>query len=341
MKSAPKVLFVADAGALVGGGHVMRCLTLAAALERAGGQCAFAATPEAAAVLDGFAGPDIVRFPAPGGDPAALCEAAADAARSWGARFAVLDHYGAGPAQDAVLRAAAGRLLAIEDLRRRRDCDLLLDPSLGRLESDYPGVQALVGPDFALVRLEFAARRKSAIVRRMKAAPARKVLVSLGLTDVGAISGRVVNALLPALGQQQIEVVLGAGAPSLAAIKALAKKDARIGLHVGSRDMAHLVAAADIAIGAGGSSAWERCVLGLPTVALILADNQRENTAALASAGASLLVEVNGHLPARLKEAFVALASAPAVRARMSQAAADLCDGLGAERVAARMLALA
>ena len=82
-------------------------------------------------------------------------------------------------------------------------------------------------------------------------------------------------------------------------------------------------------------------MLGLPTVALILADNQRENTAALASAGASLLVEVNGHLPARLKEAFVALASAPAVRARMSQAAADLCDGLGAERVAARMLALA
>lgn len=341
MKSAPKVLFVADAGASVGGGHVMRCLTLAAALERAGGQCAFAATPEATAILDSFAGPDIVRFPAPGGDPASLCAAAARAGINWGARFAVLDHYGAGPAEDAVLRAAAGRLLAIEDLRRRRDCDLLLDASLGRRESDYPGVQALVGPDFALVRLEFAARRKSTLTRRLKAGPARKVLVSLGLTDVGAITGRVVSALLPVLGQQQIEVVLGAGAPSLAAIKALAKTDTRIGLHVGSKDMAHLVAAADVAIGAGGSSAWERCTLGLPTVTLILADNQRENTAALASAGASLSVEVNGHLPARLREAFVALASAPAVRARMSQAAADLCDGLGAERVAARMLALA
>lgn len=341
MKSAPKVLFVADAGASVGGGHVMRCLTLAAALERAGGQCAFAATPEATAVLDGFAGPDIVRLPAPGGDPAALCLAAAEAGRAWGAQFAVLDHYGAGPAEDAVLRAAAGRLLAIEDLRRRRECDLLLDSSLGRFESDYPGVQALVGPDFALVRLEFAARRKSVLARRLKAGPARKVLVSLGLTDVGAITGRVVDALLPVLGQQQIEVVLGPGAPSLAAIKALASQDPRIGLHVGSKDMAHLIAAADIAIGAGGSSAWERCTLGLPTVTLILADNQRENTAALASAGACLSVEVNGHLPARLKEAFVALASAPAVRARMSLAAADLCDGLGAERVAARMLALA
>jgi UDP-2,4-diacetamido-2,4,6-trideoxy-beta-L-altropyranose hydrolase len=340
MKSAPKVLFVADAGASVGGGHVMRCLTLAAALERAGAHCAFAATPEAAAILDSYAGPDVVRLPAPGGDPAALCAAAAQAGRAWGARVAVLDHYGAGPAEDAVLRAAAGRLLAIEDLRRQRECDLLLDASLGRLESDYPGVQALVGPDFALVRLEFAARRKSALTRRLKAGPAHKVLVSLGLTDVGAITGRVVNALLPALGQQQIEVVLGAGAPSLSAIKALATQDPRIGLHVGSKDMAHLVAAADIAIGAGGSSAWERCVLGLPTVTLILADNQRANTTALASAGASLMVEVNGHLPARLKEAFVALASAPAVRARMSQAAADLCDGLGAERVAARILAL-
>ena len=44
----------------------------------------------------------------------------------------------------------------------------------------------------------------------------------------------------------------------LAAIKALAKTDTRIGLHIGSKDMAHLVAAADVAIGAGGSSAWEQ-----------------------------------------------------------------------------------
>src|SRR5262245_45136477 len=118
MAAPPRILFVADAGPAVGGGHVMRCLTLAGALRRAGAECAFAATPEAEAVLDGFAAPEIRRFKAPSGDPAALCVLAAQAAKTWGAGFAALDHYGAGAEADGLLRAAAGRLLAIEDLRR-------------------------------------------------------------------------------------------------------------------------------------------------------------------------------------------------------------------------------
>ncbi len=176
-KSKPKVIFAADAGREVGGGHVMRCLTLAGALGRAGAECAFAATPEATAMLDAFAGPEVGRFPAPSGDPAALCALAAQSARTWGAGFAVLDHYGAGAAEDALLRAAAGRLLAIEDLRRRRECDLLLDASLGRKAKDYPRVEALLGPGFALVRPEFAALLSAqALARR-------------GMDEVAARSG--------------------------------------------------------------------------------------------------------------------------------------------------------
>jgi len=340
MSAPPRVLLVADAGPAVGGGHVMRCLTLAGALTRAGADCAFAATPEAAGLLDGFAGEAIRRFAAPPGDPAALCALAAQAARTWGADFAVLDHYGAGRAEDAAMRAAAGRLLAIEDLRRRRDCDLLLDSSLGRRAGDYPGVEALLGPGFALVRPEFAAERAASLARRAASAETRSVLVSLGLTDVGAITGRVVDVILPLLGARRLEVVLGAGAQSLAAMELLADADPRVGVHVDTQAMAALIADADMAIGAGGSSAWERCVLGLPAVTLILADNQRENTRALAAAGAAVALEVNGALIARLGEAFQGLAGDAERRARMSQAAATLCDGAGAERVAARMLAM-
>jgi UDP-2,4-diacetamido-2,4,6-trideoxy-beta-L-altropyranose hydrolase len=340
MIAAPRVLFVADAGRAVGGGHVMRCLTLAGALTRAGSDCAFAATPEAAAILDGFAGPEIRRFAVPSGDPALLCALAAQAARTWGARFAVLDHYGAGPDEDALLRAAAGRLLAVEDLRRRRDGDLVLDSNLGRSATDYPDVQALVGPAFALVRPQFAARRTEALARRGAGGEVGSILVSLGLTDVGAITGRVVAALEPVLGERRLEVVVGDGAPSLAGLQALAEQDARVALHVDTRDMDGLIAGADLAVGAGGSSAWERCVLGLAGVTLILADNQRDNTLALADAGASVALEVNGALAARLAGAVQALVSDGERRARMSRAAAGLCDGLGAERVAARMLAM-
>jgi UDP-2,4-diacetamido-2,4,6-trideoxy-beta-L-altropyranose hydrolase len=338
MNAPPRVLFVADAGRAVGGGHVMRCLTLAGALSAAGADCAFAASAEAAAILDGFAGPGIRRFAAPSGDPAALCALAAQAARTWGAQFAVLDHYGAGAAEDGLMRAAAGRLLAIEDLRRRRDADLVLDSNLGRRAGDYAGAEALVGPGFALVRPPFAALRAAALARRRADAAVEGVLVSLGLTDVGGITGRVVAALLPRLGQRRLDVVLGAGAQSLPLIEALAEQDPRVLLHVDARDMTELIAAADLAVGAGGSSAWERCVLGLPSVTLVLADNQRENTAALAKAGASLAIEVNGAMTGKIGEAFAALAADSQRRARMSRAAADLCDGLGAGRVAARML---
>lgn len=340
MNPSPRVLFVADAGRAVGGGHVMRCLTLAAALSRAGADCAFAATPEAARILDAFAGPAIRQFAAPSGDPAVLCALAAQAARTWGAGFAVLDHYGAGPEADALLRAAAGRLLAIEDLRRPRRADLLLDSNLGRAPADYPGAEALVGPAFALVRPQFAALRAAALARRAEGGAAGAVLVSLGLTDVGAITGRAVAAILPRLGERRLEVALGDGAPSLSVIQALAEADPRVGLHIDTPDMAELVAGADLAIGAGGSSAWERCVLGLPTLTLILADNQRANTTALAAAGAALALEVNGALEARLAGGFARLIGDPARRAKMSEAAAGLCDGLGADRVAARMLAM-
>src|ERR1700759_4826833 len=95
--SRPKVIFVADAGRTVGGGHVMRCLTLARALDRLGAECAFAATHEAAAVLDAFAAPRIRRFHAPSSDLAVLIAVAAQAARTWGADFAVIDHYRASP----------------------------------------------------------------------------------------------------------------------------------------------------------------------------------------------------------------------------------------------------
>jgi UDP-2,4-diacetamido-2,4,6-trideoxy-beta-L-altropyranose hydrolase len=300
MSAPPKVLFVADAGREVGGGHVMRCLTLAGALKRRGAECAFAATAEAAAILDGFAGPKMRRFPAPAGDPAALCALAAQAARTWGAGFAVLDHYDAGPDEDAVLRGAAGRLLVVEDLRRRHDCDLVLDSNLGRAASGYPGAEALVGPGFALVRPGFAHARDAALTRRRAGGEVRSVLVSLGLTDVGAITGRVVTALLPVLGERRLEVVVGKGAASLPDLQALAERDVRIGLHTDVKDMERLVAEADLAVGAGGSSAWERCVLGLPSVTVILADNQRENSTALAAAGASVALEVNGALAARL-----------------------------------------
>jgi spore coat polysaccharide biosynthesis predicted glycosyltransferase SpsG len=166
------------------------------------------------------------------------------------------------------------------------------------------------------------------------------VLVSLGLTDAGAITGRVVRALLPTLGEAALDVVIGGEAASRGELEALARVDPRVSLHIDARDMADLIAAADIAVGAGGSSAWERCCLGLPSLTVIVADNQRENTAALAREGATLAIAPpSSDFDARLTAGFERLVADARLRAAMSASAAALCDGLGASRVAEWLLA--
>jgi UDP-2,4-diacetamido-2,4,6-trideoxy-beta-L-altropyranose hydrolase len=332
--TTPRILFFADSGPTVGGGHVMRCLTLAQALLGQGADCAFAATPDAMGLLETFAPPGIERLPIPQGTPSRQAAPLADLARTWGAQGAVLDHYGAGPGDEAMIRTGVHRLLVLDDLKRGHLCDLVLDSNLDRTAADYPGAQSLTGPAYALVRPEFAALRARTLVRRATAMP-RRLLIALGLTDVGGITARVVEQVLPVLGDLQLDIVLGQGAPSLPVLAPMASRDPRLTLHVDTLQMAALTAAADIAIGAGGSSVWERCCLGLPTLTLILADNQREAAQALAARGAAEVVE-EGDIAGRL----TALAGDPRRLAAMSAAASAICDGLGAARVAQRLLAI-
>ena len=333
----PRILFFADAGPSVGGGHVMRCLTLAQALAVRGAACGFVATPAVCAILDVFASAGVERV-AVSGDSA---EALGAAALRWAASAMVVDHYQFELGHEARLRAAARPLLAIDDLRRRHDCDLVLDSNLDRTSADYPGIETLAGPAYALVRPAFVERRDAVLARRARGEAPRRLLVSLGLTDVEAITARVVEAVLPACGELGLDVVLGAGAPSLERLRAISQSDARVSLHVNTQDMPTLTAAADLAIGAGGSSVWERCCLGLPSITLVLADNQRPNAQALQAAGATLTLEAGAaDFEGSLRATLQRLTADAPLRQVVSQAAASLCDGRGADRVADRLLAL-
>lgn len=313
---SPRILFVCDAGPGVGGGHVMRCLTLAGALRARGAACAFVRTPEAADILARYA-PDM---------PVAEADAPAD--------VVVLDSYRMAPLAEAAWRGRARRLAVIDDLARPHDADLVLDPSFGRSAADHAAPVVLAGPAYALVRPDFAAARAAALARRGE--PAKRCLVSLGLTDVGGITGRVAAALADS--GLALDVVVGAGAPSLPALRAMAA-DGRVTLHIDTDDMAGLITRADVCVGAGGSSVWERACLGLPAVTLILADNQRDMAMKLDEAGLNLALDARWPgLEARLVEAVGRLARDDALRAELSARSAAICDGLGAERVAEALL---
>jgi len=294
----------------------MRCLTLAGALTARGAACAFVRTPEAADILARYA-PDM---------PLVGESAEAD--------LMVLDSYRMAPATEAAWRARAGRLAVIDDLARPHDADLVLDPSFGREARDYSAPVVLAGPAYALVRPAFAAARAEALARRGD--PARRCLVSLGLTDVGGITGRVAMALADS--GLALAVVVGAGAPSLPALEALAA-NGRVTLHVDSDDMAGLITRADLCVGAGGSSVWERACLGLPTVTLILADNQRDMAMKLDAAGVTVALDARWPgLEGRLVEAVGRLVADDGLRAGLSARSAALCDGLGADRAAEQLL---
>ena len=341
MTSSPRILFLADAGPAVGGGHVMRSLTLARALAEAGAACVFVAPPAVAAVLDAF-GADVVRIATDATSTTALVAFAAQAAQDFDA--VVLDHYGlAAPDHRAI---AGGRpTLVIDDLADRPlAADLVLDSGPARKAADYDGLvpahaELLLGPSHAPVRPAFAALRREALARRADAPPVRRILVSLGLTDVGGITGRVVELMLPLTGDAALDVVLGAAAPSLPSLRALAEREPRLALHVDSQDMPQLTLKADLAVGAGGSTSWERCVLALPTLLLVLAPNQREASAALAGADAVLALDVTDpDFEPAFADALSRLLAEPLLRDRLSAASAAVCDGRGAARVAERFL---
>ena len=197
----------------------------------------------------------------------------------------------------------------------------------------------LAGPPYALVRPEFAAHRDHALERRREGGHLKHVLISLGLTDVEGITGRVVRALEPHLQGLVLDVVLGDQAPSLPALRERAKTDCGLRLHVDSHAMAELTSQADLAVGAGGSSVWERATLGLPTVTVMLADNQRPMAEAMARVGLTLAVDARAaDFEAQLVAAVRRLIDDAALRRWLFEAPCHACDGLGAERVAGALL---
>ena len=342
--AAQRILVFPDCGPRIGGGHVMRCLTLARALTARGGAVTFAANPSAQGVLTNFGARDITVFPI-SDDLEEAVPAALAWARSWKADTVLIDHYFLSPEQEAAF-GQGRRLAVIDDLGdRRRPADLLLNPGYGATAEDYaalvpPGATVLAGPAFALVRPEFAAHRERSLHHRREGGHLRHVLISLGLTDVGGVTARVVKTLCPMLDGLTLDVVMGDGAASLPALREQAKTDCALRLHVDTHEMADLMQQADLCVGAGGGSVWERAAVGLPSVTVALADNQRPMAQAMARDGLTLAVDAaDAAFEAKLATAVLRLIEDAALRRSLSEKSGALCDGQGAGRVADALLA--
>jgi UDP-2,4-diacetamido-2,4,6-trideoxy-beta-L-altropyranose hydrolase len=359
--SSFRVAFRVDAGMEMGLGHVMRCLALADALHAKGASITFVSgrVPKGVQSMIAERGYDLHLLSAASladnGDSLAHshwlgrsqlsdAEETVSALSGTPCDWLIVDHYALDAKWEALSRAVANRVMAIDDLAdRHHDADVLLDQNCYRgLETRYNGrvrdeCVLLLGPTYALLRPEFARLRDATPSRD---GVVRRILVLLGGVDPSNVTETVVRAIA-SLGPAApaVDVVIGGEHPARVRIQALCA-EFRFGYYVQTNEIARLMAAADLAVGATGATSWERCCLGLPTIGMTLAANQAPIAEALAMRGAILNLGDAAALSVNdIAAAIERLLGDPRRVAAMSTAAREVVDGSGAERVCHHLLA--
>jgi UDP-2,4-diacetamido-2,4,6-trideoxy-beta-L-altropyranose hydrolase len=329
-----QVLVRCDASTEIGSGHVIRCLTLADALADKGARVSFVCRrlPGELSLLIERRGYSVRLIEAHcWQDDAEMT--GQSAAVPGGVDWLIVDHYGLDARFEQRLRSLAARVLVIDDLADRpHDCELLLDQNLcGNLQERYHGLvpatcKTLLGPRFALLRPEFRRARRTLRARRGEL---QRLLISFGGSDQSNETAKALAAwdLLADPGLL-LDVVVGASNPHAAAVQAACA--ARPGCHFHNQvdNMAELMSRADLAIGSGGSTTWERCYLGLPSLTVVVAPNQLELTEAVAATGAAWNLGRHADLSPRvLAERITRLRGAPELLAQASACGFSLMGG--------------
>lgn len=342
------VLIRADASVAIGTGHVMRCLTLAQALRERGASVTFLCR-ELPGSLNHYIEQQGFRVaPIPldedgswGADARYTQEVIA--ARGEHPDWIIVDHYGLDARWESALRPMAHRIMVIDDLAdRTHDCDLLLDQNIVQNQASVyeklipTHATQLLGPQYALLRNEFAHMRATL---RPRDGAVKRILVFFGGSDPTNESEKALAALSTSdFAGIVLDVVVGTSNPNREKIRALCASRPNTVFHCQVSNMAELMAQADLSLGAGGTTSWERMALGLPALVLSVAGNQEQIAARLAMLGAQNYLGKNQDVSAKdIQAALERLMQTPADCAAMSAIAMELVDGLGASRVAAAM----
>lgn len=228
-----------------------------------------------------------------------------------GCDWLIIDHYGLDYRFEGPMRKYVGSIMVIDDLADRiHDCDVLVDQNLhANMESRYLGKVpgdciCLLGPRHCLLRDEFVQQRPRALPR---AGPVRSILIYFGGVDSENRTQEALEVVLSlaasdiATGRLHVNVVVGAMHPAINLLRDMCR-NRRAGFHIQTKVMARLMSTADLALGAGGTSTFERLYLRLPAFLTPIADNQREPLTFMESLGLLKLYETRQDLHELLRE---------------------------------------
>jgi len=360
-----KVIFRVDASIQIGSGHVMRCLALAQALKENGFDVRFICRKHKGNLIEEIIsnGFYVYELELPKVDKtddklfhsnwlgvtqrqdSIDCINLLQLKVDW----MIVDHYSIDEDWQNNLRAYYKKLMVIDDLAdRKHQCDILLDQTFGRQESDYKQYtlsfcRMLLGSSYALLRPNFKKLRPLALKHREKHCTIKRIMVSMGSIDEKNITLIVLNAISSIRWSNQpiIDIVLTSGAPHLNMVKnSISKFNFIVNVLVDVTNMAELMLKSDLAIGSGGSTSWERCCMALPTVLIILAKNQQKVGESLKQARAVIALSKDEDIENGIKQAVIELRDNKKYYLEVSHNASKVCSGNGVREVVKEILSL-
>lgn len=345
-----RIAFRVDASNNIGSGHVMRSLSIADVFKANGHDVVFVMRPQPGDLCDythtrGFkvkqlAKPSEWLTPQSATDYNAWLHVSvksdAEDFLSVAGIFdlVVIDHYGINAHWETIVKSlTSAKLIAIDDLVREHKCDLIIDQTLGRVAAEYHATSSechvLTGTKYALLKKQFSRLHAFAETKKIDKQH-HKILLTMGAIDKPNATLNVLKALSERESAIQTTVLLGNKAPNFDNVSAFCKKHSDWIQHVPfCEDMATLMLDHTIAIGAPGSTSWERACMGLPSILVPLADNQLQICQNLIKEKAAIslsLGEIPTQLNSKLNELLINFES-------MRLNNLKLCDGKGATRV--------
>lgn len=352
--------FRVDASILIGSGHVMRCLALAEFLRNHGHLCLFVCREHEGnlgrtikehgfevCLIETPVQPDNKLY-------SSWCSYADWLGVDWqtdaddtfrllenrSVDWLIVDHYALDAQWEMQVSPIVGNIMVIDDLADRcHQSSILLDQNHGSTLQQYAGLvpidcKCLIGPMYALLRPEFLELREWSLKRRSHGRIER-VLISFGGVDKDNFTGQMLAelALDPINHGIEFDVVMGASAQHVELIR---KQSDTLPLNISVsqnvNNMAQRMAQADISIGAGGSTSWERCCMGLPTILLIMAENQRCAARSIEDVGAVIIAKSCGDAGQIFREILQNSVKRRSV-SEMAKASIELVAGDGCSRI--------
>ncbi|WP_456277655.1 UDP-2,4-diacetamido-2,4,6-trideoxy-beta-L-altropyranose hydrolase [Bacillus sp. AK128] len=286
-----KIGFRVDSSVQIGTGHVMRCLNLAHQLKKEGVTSFFICRPLEGNIINTiqasgftvFSLSNTVKFDSE--HDAAETLQIIDKARI---QSIIVDHYEINHIWEVIVKSQIKKLYVIDDLaNRKHSCNVLLDQNYyGNYENRYKGLvdrdtELILGPTGLILRDEFYSRK-----RYVREGTIKNLLVFYGGSDPTNETEKTLKALEMLTFQPiSIHVVVGDANPKKEYIQSICMKN-NYHYHQQINFLSELMETADLSLGAGGVTMWERCYLGLPSIVTIVAENQRMSSDAAFNYGA-------------------------------------------------------